>query len=98
MVVEGPPGVGKSGLLRAAHDRAAAAGMGVLSARGGELERAFPHGVSRQLVERRLRTAGADERAGLLSGPAAVAAAALGLDGGAPAAGDEGDFALPHGL
>jgi DNA-binding NarL/FixJ family response regulator len=97
LIVEGPPGVGKSGLLRAAQDSAAAAGMGVLSARGGELEQAFPHGVSRQLVERHIRTAEPAERARLLAGPAMVAARVLGIEGSA-APGEEGDFALLHGL
>ena len=48
-MVEGPPGIGKSSLLAAA--RALARDLRVLSARGGELEREFPFGIVRQLLE-----------------------------------------------
>lgn len=43
----GLPGIGKTALLDAATARAEAMGMAVLRARGGELERDFPHGVVR---------------------------------------------------
>lgn len=51
VAIEGPAGQGKSALVAAARERAAAAGLRVLSARGGELERDFPFGVIRQLFE-----------------------------------------------
>jgi DNA-binding NarL/FixJ family response regulator len=50
-VVEGRAGIGKSRLLMAARDRAAAAGFRVVTARGTELEREFPYGAVRQLFE-----------------------------------------------
>ena len=50
-IVEGRAGIGKSRLLLAARERAAAAGARVLSARGTELEREFPYGAVRQLFE-----------------------------------------------
>ncbi len=54
VVVEGPPGIGKSALLTAACERARAQGLTVLAARGGVLERAYPFGVVTQLLGRRL--------------------------------------------
>ena len=69
----------------------------VLHARGGELERDFPFGVVRQLLETRVALAPAGERAALLDGAAARAAEPLGL---APAQQDDGEasFAALHGL
>ena len=58
MLVEGPPGVGKSALLeRAAGDGPRARGSRVLRARGHELERAFGWGVARSLLEASLAAA-----------------------------------------
>nr|MDQ5808316.1 AAA family ATPase [Actinomycetota bacterium] len=51
VLVEGPAGIGKSRLLAEARARARAAGLRVLAARGGELEREFAYGVVRQLFE-----------------------------------------------
>ena len=51
MLIEGPPGIGKSRLLAEFRRRAAADGATVLNARAGELEREFPFGVVRQLFE-----------------------------------------------
>ncbi|HEY1369769.1 MAG TPA: AAA family ATPase [Gaiellaceae bacterium] len=50
-VVEGPAGIGKSGLLAVLRAEADGHGFRVLAARGTELERAFPYGVVRQLFE-----------------------------------------------
>ena len=50
-LVEGRAGIGKSRLIAAARERAAARGTRTLSARGTELEREFPYGVVRQLFE-----------------------------------------------
>ena len=51
MLIEGPPGIGKSRLLSEFRRRANADGAMVLNARAGELEREFPFGVVRQLFE-----------------------------------------------
>jgi DNA-binding CsgD family transcriptional regulator len=51
MVVEGRAGIGKSRVLAAARERAAARGIRTLSARGTELERQFAYGAVRQLFE-----------------------------------------------
>jgi DNA-binding NarL/FixJ family response regulator len=49
LLIEGPPGIGKTRLLAAA--RELAEGRTVLTARGSELERDFPFAVVRQLLE-----------------------------------------------
>jgi DNA-binding CsgD family transcriptional regulator len=73
LAIEGPPGIGKSALIAEARARAQGAGSEVLSARGSELERSFSYGVVRQLFEPFLASLPAEERAGLLSGAAALA-------------------------
>jgi hypothetical protein len=78
-VLEGPAGIGKSGLLAAGHDQAEARSFQVLRARGGELERGFPHGVVRQLFEARLAACDEAERAALLAGAARLAAPLFGF-------------------
>ena len=72
-LVEGPAGIGKTRLLEAARAQAAADGMLVLSARGGELEGDFGFGVVRQLLEPVLARAGAEQRACLHDGAARLA-------------------------
>ena len=101
IVVEGPAGIGKSEVLRAARAAAAADGLRVLRARGAELERDFPFGVVRQLFEPALADADVRERADVLQGPAALAGAALALPGGEGVGGPVGPeqgFAVLHGL
>ncbi|MDA0171923.1 AAA family ATPase [Solirubrobacter taibaiensis] len=75
VVLEGPPGVGKTALVDAAHAAAQDAGLLVLKARGAELERAFGFGVVRQLFDPVLR------RPELFTGVARFAAPLLGLEG-----------------
>jgi DNA-binding CsgD family transcriptional regulator len=77
LVVEGGAGVGKTSLLAAAAERAADLGHEVVRARGSELEAGFVFGAVRQLFERRLVLASAEERRVLLAGPAAAAEAVL---------------------
>ena len=95
VAVLGPAGIGKTSLLDTACDQAAAYGLGVLSARGGELERDFPYGIVRQLFERPLRDLPARRRAAVLGEAAAPAAAAFALTG-APAPRQR--FDVLHGL
>src|ERR1700758_778774 len=71
VVVEGPPGIGKSRVLDAARELALGTEMRVLAARGHALEREFGFGVARQLFDRALAEAMQDEQP--LSGPAAQA-------------------------
>lgn len=97
LLVEGPAGIGKTTLLKAARDEAAERGMRILAARATELEHDFSYGVVRQLVDPVLREAGPERRQRLLEGAdAAVAALRLGRWGEAPGAGSE--FAALHGL
>src|SRR5918994_7515442 len=71
VIVEGAAGIGKTRLLAEARRHAEEASLRVLSARGGELEREFPFGVVRQLLEPAL--VDAETRARLLAGAAAPA-------------------------
>src|SRR5918992_3947250 len=73
VLIEGPAGIGKSALLAQARRRAADGGALVLAARGSELEREFPFGVVRQLLEGVVA-----EREQLLTGAAAPAASVFG--------------------
>ncbi len=91
VLVEGPPGIGKSRLLTELRRRAAGSGAVVLNARAGELETEFPFGVVRQLFE------GAVSDPAALAGAAAAAQVVFAAPGGAPPGGDA-SFAALHGL
>jgi DNA-binding CsgD family transcriptional regulator len=95
VVVEGPPGIGKSSLLGAARERAGT-DLRVVSARGGELEREFPFGVVRQLLEPVLVGADGDERGALLAGAAVLAEPVLAAPDGDVDV--EPPFSALHGL
>jgi DNA-binding CsgD family transcriptional regulator/tetratricopeptide (TPR) repeat protein len=98
VVVEGPPGIGKTRLLATARALAADAGLEALWGRGGEFEHEFPYGVARQLFEPVLGRLAAAERDELLSGAAGLAGPLFDpLRGGADA-GADGSFATAHGL
>ncbi|MFD2415615.1 ATP-binding protein [Amycolatopsis pigmentata] len=79
VIIAGPPGIGKTGLLGAAAEHAHVTGMRVLAGRGRQLEREIALGVAVELLAPPIAAAGPDERAGLLAGPA-IAAASLVLD------------------
>ena len=83
LVIEGSAGLGKTALLAAVRERAAAAGMCALFARGGDLEAELAFGVVRQLFERVLARAPEEERAELLAGAAWLAAPVLLLESAA---------------
>src|SRR4051812_27130962 len=83
VLIEGPPGIGKSALLAAALAKAPDAAQ-VLRARGSELEAGLAFGGVRQLLAPALRRLSPAQRHSLLSGPGALAAPALAL-GPAPA-------------
>jgi DNA-binding CsgD family transcriptional regulator len=94
LVVEAPPGMGKSALLAQAAAEARAAGLTVLRARGHELERDFAWGVARGLLEAALA-----ERPELLAGPGAAARVVFDplVEPGGGAGGDPG-FPILHAL
>ena len=96
--VEGPAGIGKTRLLDTAGVRAAELGLAVLDARGGELEREFPFGVIRQLLEPRLAATSADEHAALLAGPAALAAPVADVEAVPQGPAADTSFPVLHGL
>jgi DNA-binding CsgD family transcriptional regulator len=99
VVVEAPPGLGKSTLLAYAVAQATGRGMLALRAAGRELEREFGWGVTRSLFETWLLDLPDAERDALLAGPAAPARRlfAFAPDGAGPG-GAEAAFALLHGL
>jgi predicted ATPase len=84
VLIEGPAGIGKTALLRSARRLAEAAGLRVLTARGGELERELSLGIARQLFEPLLVRASQAERAELLAQPAESVARLFGLEGTDP--------------
>jgi AAA ATPase domain len=51
IVIEGPPGIGKTSLLEVARELAGSVGLGSLRARGEPLEQRFAFGLVRQLLE-----------------------------------------------
>jgi DNA-binding CsgD family transcriptional regulator len=108
-LIDGPAGIGKTALLRTVADRASAAGMDVLAARGQELEHEFAFGVARQLLEPVMRAAEPERRTALLSGAAGLAAPLLAPEtgteaalpagaGGRAARAEDRAFSLIHGL
>src|SRR5690348_2366930 len=81
ILIEGPAGIAKTALLQAARQAAGRAGLQVLVARGGELERELSLGIERQLFEPLLVRASQAARAELLARPATAVARLFGLDG-----------------
>jgi hypothetical protein len=83
VLVDAPAGLGKNSLLEFATRRATNAGCLVRRASPGPLERKFPFGVIRALLEASVRDATRTVRAGLQRGVAAAAADLL-VDGVVP--------------
>lgn len=100
LAIEGAAGIGKSALLDSARLHAPPLGVRPLVARGSELERDFPFGVVRQLLEPPVRAASQDERADLFGGAAAPAARVLGEhpDAGVAELGAEAGFNILNAL
>jgi len=97
LLVEGPAGIGKTRLVRAATASAARAQMTVLAARGTDLERDVAWGVVGQWFGAEMARLAPEERSAVLSGAAALATAAL---DGPPAHAGSGQSspATVHGL
>ena len=98
VVIEGPPGIGKTALLRAVREEAHKRGARILAARGLEVEGDLTFGGVRQLLDPVLRAAPSAEVADLLAGAASPAARLFAAGVGESAAdGDtaaEGDTAF----
>src|SRR4051794_39966 len=88
VLVEGPPGIGKTRLLEAVRNRSRRRHMAVLAARASELDRDFPFGMARQLYGPIVAAAEEEPRARLLAG-AAGPAGALGAGAARPTPPDE---------
>jgi DNA-binding CsgD family transcriptional regulator len=95
VVLDAPAGLGKTALLDRAALLAAGTGCLVRHAAPGPLERHFPFGVVRALLEAPLRDASEPERAQLLDGAAASAGTLL-LDGSVPS--EDSTVLVAHGV
>jgi len=99
VLIEGPAGLGKTSLLKATLQAAAALGFTCLRARASELERDFPYGCVRQLLEPALARAASAERERLFEGAAALAAPLFALGGlREPVAASDNALSMLHGL
>jgi DNA-binding CsgD family transcriptional regulator len=95
VAIEGPAGIGKTGLLLALHSLAEGQGLRGLKARGREREAGMAFAVASQLLEPPVLRGSVSERRRLLAGAARTGAGALGLAAGAA---PESEFAALHGL
>ncbi|HLM09933.1 MAG TPA: AAA family ATPase [Thermoleophilaceae bacterium] len=73
VAIEGPPGIGKSSLVRACLELAAAREMYTISVRATELERSYPYGIVRQTADSVTLDKSDAERAALFTGAAKLA-------------------------
>ncbi len=97
VLVEGPPGIGKTALLRTAGDQAERRPrVVVLRGIASELDRDFPFGLVHQVLDPVLASADEERRARLLAG--AAARAEVVLDPRADSPGDDPGYAVLHGL
>jgi AAA ATPase domain len=98
VVVEGPAGIGKTGLMESAREAAQARNFAVAWARGSELESSYAWGVVRQLLEPRLHGMSGAARSRTLSGAAALATPVVLPDADAPSMEADASFGVLHGL
>jgi len=77
VLILGPAGIGKTRLVEAAVARARDLGVDTATARSSELERDFPFGLVRQLLEPLVACVPAGEREDLLAGAAGLGEAVL---------------------
>jgi DNA-binding CsgD family transcriptional regulator len=86
VAIEGPPGIGKSSLVRACVELAAERDMYTIAVRATELERSYPYGIVRQTADSVTLDKTDEERAALFTGAAKLALPIL-----EPGAAEEGD-------
>jgi predicted ATPase len=98
LLIEGPAGIGKTRLVEAAIGQARAAGLVVASARSSELERDFPFGVVRQLLEPLVASAARGQGDYVFSGAANLGASILGDVRSDESWGARETYAALHGL
>jgi DNA-binding CsgD family transcriptional regulator len=99
VIVEGPPGIGKTALIGRLVADAHREGLLVLTARGSDLEQDFAFGIVRQLFEPAITAMDEHERAEALAGDARLAAGLVGAERFAgPGAVRSELFPLLHGL
>jgi DNA-binding CsgD family transcriptional regulator len=97
-VIEGPAGIGKSTLLRAAMELAARRDVTVLTARGTELETSYSFGVAVQLIESVLVGSGPERRERAFAGAAALARPLFESGNGTQQLRGDAGFRTLHGL
>lgn len=73
VAIEGPPGIGKSSLVRAGLELAAKRDMYTISVRATELERSYPYGIVRQTADSVALDKSDEERSALFTGAARLA-------------------------
>ena len=99
ILAEGPAGLGKTSLLRAAANLAAEAEVTCLRARASELERDFAYGCVRQLLEPAVSRVSGPERERLFEGAAAIARPLLAaMEPAPPVAPADYTVSMLHGL
>jgi hypothetical protein len=95
LLIQGPPGVGKTELVRETRATAGRTELTTLEAKGSELERPFAFGIVRQLLEPVIGKSPGDD--GLFTGAAAPAARLFETDEGGLSRSDA-DFDALHSL
>ena len=98
VLIEGPPGIGKTRLLREGARRARDRELTVLAARGTQLERSFPFGIVHQLLDPVVRSSPPGERDAVMTGAATLAQPIFELSPAAMDASGDPSHAILHGL
>jgi DNA-binding CsgD family transcriptional regulator len=98
VAVEGPPGIGKSSLLKSSIELARARGMYTIAVRATELERSYPYGIVRQTADSVTLDKTDEERAALFTGAAKLALPILEPGSGEDADSPELMYQRLHGL